>query len=174
MFRQLRQNMGLRALSAWLKTAKCQRKVHTLATARTIGLVFDASADAVRRESTEWAKQLEKEGKKVQLLGYLDQPKPPATAPEFDYFFEKELAWDLRAKSPKALAFEKEAFDMLLCINPNGHLPIAWVAAQSKAAMKIGMVTELPNDLDMQVDTPADKGVKYFAEQLRQYLTSIR
>jgi hypothetical protein len=174
MFRSLRNKMGRRALRQWLHSATRQRAAHTLESAKSIGLLFDANHEKTRRDCLEWAKRLEKSGKKVHLLGYFDLPKPPAEAPGFDYFFLKELAFDLRPKSGKAAAFVAQKLDLLLCIDFDAHLAVEWVAAMSPAAMKIGVATEQPNDFDLQLDTPAERGVPFFVEQLERYLVVIK
>jgi hypothetical protein len=175
MFQQLKQKMGLRALTQWLKTNTSRiRTVHTIASAKTIGLLFDATQEATRRDCLAWADQLTKEGKKVSLLAYYDVTKPLVPAPQHTHFIAKELDFSLRPKSVKAAEFVKERFDLLLSINPNEQLPLAWAAAQSCAAMKIGWATELPNDLDIQIDTPNDRGITYFIAQLKAYLSVIR
>jgi hypothetical protein len=39
--------------------------------------------------------------------------------------------------------------------------------------MKIGFATEQPNDLDLQLETPPEKGIRHFTEQLERYLDTI-
>lgn len=173
MLESIRIALFRRALRNLLATHSRQRNTHTLASARSIGLLFDAGSDQFRKESLEYAKNLEKNGKKVRLLGFYNQKQPPAES-EFDFFFLKELNWSQQpAKSEKANAFVKEKFDLLICLNPQNLPALEWVAAASVAAMKIGPASEHPNDFDLQLDIPQGKGPRYFTEQMQQYLDKI-
>jgi len=62
---------------------------------------------------------------------------------------------------------------LLICLNPADEAPLAWLAIHSEAAMKTGFITEYPNDFDMILEIPAEKGIRYFTEQLHLYLDKI-
>jgi hypothetical protein len=174
MLTNIRQYFFLQNLRRLLAKPQRTRRAHTLETARTIGLLFDATTDKTRREVLGYAQILEKKGKKVRLLGYFDTPQPPAPTPDFAFFFKKETAWTGLPRSEKAAQFAQEKLDLLLALNPDDLPPLTWLAAQSAAAMKVGYATEQPHDLDVQVETPPEKGIRHFAEQLELYLGKIR
>ncbi|MCC6283620.1 MAG: hypothetical protein IT262_23645 [Saprospiraceae bacterium] len=172
MLEKIRSALFKKNLRRALATHKRQRKSHTLESARTIGILFDATQEKHKQETLEFARNLEKKGKKVQLLGYLKVKQPP-TGLSFDFFIQKELDWIGTPKSEKALAFVKEKMDLLIGLNPDDQAPLAWLAAHAQAAMKIGFITEYPNDFDMILEIPAEKGIRYFTEQLHLYLDKI-
>lgn len=172
MFEKLRSALFKKSLRRELATHKRQRKSHTLESARTIGIIFDATQEKHKQETLEFARNLEKKGKKVQLLAYVKTKVAP-TGLDFDFFFQKELDWIGTPKSEKALAMVKEKPDLLLCLNPADEAPLAWVAAHAQAAMKIGFPSDYPNDFDMILEIPAEKGIRYFTEQLHLYLDKI-
>ncbi len=174
MLTNIRQYIFLRNLRYLLAARQRTRRVHTLETARTVGLLFDATADKTRKEVLDYARVLEKKGKKVQMLGYFDTKQPPVPTPDFAFFFKKETTWTGQPKSEKATQFAKEKFDLLLALNPDDQPALTWLAAQSLAAMKIGFASEQPHDLDVQLETPPEKGIRYFAEQLELYLGKIK
>jgi len=174
MFTALRHFFFNKNLRHLLSIQKRARRTHTLETARTVGLLFEASSDKIRQEVSDYARLLEKKGKKVQLLGFFNTPQPPATTPDFPFFFKKETTWTGEPRSQKATAFSTEKLDLLLTLNPGSLSPLTWLAAQSQAAMKIGYATEQPNDLDLQLETPPEKGIRHFTEQLERYLEKIR
>jgi len=172
MIAPLRTILYKKALREMLASKKRHRQVHTFDTARTIGLLFDASSETARRESLEFARLMEKKGKKVSVLGFFNSKQAPE-APGFDSFFLKETSWLGQPKSEKAKAFAAEKFDLLLTLNPDDHPPLEWLAASSQASFKIGFATSRPNDLDIQLETPEGKGIRYFTEQLALYLGKI-
>ncbi len=149
-----------------------QRKIYTLQSARTIGLLFDATSEKTRQEVKQYVQELEKNGAHVRMLGYFKSKELPGQHP-FDFFFQKETTWTGQPKSEKAATFLPEKFDLLLCFNPNDERPLEWISTLSPAAMKIGLATERPHELDIQMEIPADKGLKYFADQLHLYLAKI-
>ncbi|MEO6038445.1 MAG: hypothetical protein ABIQ93_08530 [Saprospiraceae bacterium] len=172
MLERIRFAFFKRALRRALAEGKRLRRIHTLESARTIGLLFDATAEPHRREVMTFAKELEKNGKKMRLLGYIKTKQPPGQQP-FDFFFQKETTWTGQPKSEKANAFIREKFDLLICLDPADERPLEWLCLVSPAAMKIGLATQRPHDLDMQLEIPANKGYAYFAEQLHLYLDKI-
>jgi hypothetical protein len=168
----IRKILFRKGIREQLAQQKRNRQVHTIESARTIGLLFDATSENARKESLEFAKALEKQGKKVHKLGFFNVKKMPDIS-EFDAFSLKETTFTGQPKSDKANQFTREKFDLLLTLNPDDLPALAWVALQSQAAFKIGFATGDPNDYDLQLETPEGKGVKYFTEQLAVYLGKI-
>ncbi|MFN0213930.1 MAG: DUF6913 domain-containing protein [Saprospiraceae bacterium] len=172
MLAPLRTLLFKKALRNLLASQKRSRQVHTLESARTVGVLFDAGSETTRRESLEFVRSLEKQGKKVSTLGFFNMKQTPENQ-IFDSFFAKETTWLGQPKSEKATSFIKQKFDLLLTLNPDELPPLEWLAAQSQAAFKIGFATSRPNDFDIQLETPEGKGIQYFTEQLALYLGKI-
>jgi hypothetical protein len=172
MIEKIRAVFFKNALGKLLAEQKRHRKIHTLDSARSIGVLFDASSEATQKEVAEFVKNLEKDGKKVRLLGFFNA-KQTLSTPTFDSFNLKETAWPGKPKSEKAATFTAEKFDLLLSFNPDDLPALTCVAAASQAAMKIGLATPERNDFDIQLETPDGKGMRFFTEQLRIYLDKI-
>ena len=172
MLAQIRAILFKKALRDLLASQKRVRSVHTLNSARNIGFLFDASTEKARQEVAEFVKKLEKDGKKVKMLGFFNFKQLPESH-RFDSFVLKESTWHGLPKSEKATAFSKEKFDLLLSFNPDDLSQLEWLAAASPAAMKIGLATDHRNDYDIQLETPEGKGVRFFTEQLDIYLDKI-
>lgn len=172
MIDQIRSAFFKNALGKLLAGQKRQRKIHTLNSARTIGLLFDATTESTRKEVQDFAQKLEKEGKKVQIFGFFNIKQAPEN-PGFNHFAQKESTWARIPKSEKAIAFASESFELLLSFNPSELPQLNWIAAASKAAMKIGLASVQPNDFDIQLETPDGKGFRFFTEELRGYLDKI-
>ncbi|HLP95638.1 MAG TPA: hypothetical protein VK168_16455 [Saprospiraceae bacterium] len=172
MIELIRKFLYRKAIREQLTQQKRSRQVHTLDSARTVGLLFDATTEKGRKESLEFAHALEKQGKKVHKLGFFNAKQLPEN-PGFEAFSLKETAFNGEPKSEKASGFAREKFDLLLTLNPDELQALTWVALQSQASFKIGFATSEPNDFDLQLETPEGKGVKYFTEQLAVYLGKI-
>ncbi len=117
MFAALRALLYKKALRDLLASQKRSRQVYTLDSARTVGVLFDATSETARRESLEFVHSLEKQGKKVSALGFFNVKQAPDNHP-FDSFFAKETSWLGQPKSEKAAEFIKQKFDLLLTLNP--------------------------------------------------------
>lgn len=173
MFDNLRFAFFKKALRQMLEKGRRRgRRTHTFQTAKTIGLLFDASTAKDRQEILEWADNFVKSGKTVTLLGYFNEKQLPEN-PGFKAFSKKDLDWKGLPKHPGALAFADTKFDLLLTYNRLEQWPLAWIAACSQAAMKIGVPGKLPHDFDLLLETPSEKGLRFFAEQLALYLDKI-
>jgi hypothetical protein len=173
MLNALRRTFFLKALQQALNTNRRQRRVHTLVTAHSIGILFDATTEKKRQEVADLNKKWQKEGKKVTILGFYNDKKAPAQEPDFPWFFQKETTWTGLPKSEKATAFANEKLDLLLVLNPDELPTLRFVAARSVAAIKIGYAAATPHDLDVQLDAPVEKGLPYFIEHLTKYLNTL-
>ncbi|MCB0528177.1 MAG: hypothetical protein KDC61_01440 [Saprospiraceae bacterium] len=172
MLESIRIALYNKSLRKILAGQKRRRRSHNLESAGTVGILFDASSEKTRREVMEYAHSLEEKGKKVRMFGYFSSKQPPEGHP-FGFFDQKETSWTGVPKSEKATAFAQEHLDVLIYLNPEACKPLEWLAAASQASMKIGFATDRPNDFDLLLETPGDKGIGYFVEQLHHYLGNI-
>jgi hypothetical protein len=173
MLENLRTFFLKRLLRRTLAGQNRQRKVYTIQSARTIAILFDATEEKDRKDVLALVELWQEEHrKKVRLLGFVDN-KQPLGQTQFPQFTPKDLKWNGTLVSEAAKTFLEDKPDLLLCLNKNQVLPLAWVAAASKAAMKIGSATPPPHDFDMVLETPAEKGVRFFVDQLELYLNKI-
>lgn len=172
MFENIRAAFFKNALGQLIAAQKRRRIPHTIESARSIGVLFDAGTDTARREVKDFLAELEQSGKKVRSLGYFNQKQAPES-PGFDSFSLKNASWAGVPNGENAKAFTEEKLDLLLSFNPEDHAPMAWIAAASQAGMKIGSPSRRQHDFDMQLETPEGKGFRYFIEQLRVYLDKI-
>jgi hypothetical protein len=173
MLHSLRQTLLHKAMRQLLVVQKRKRQVFTLESARTVAVLFDATDDKTRREVLGFVENLQKKGKKVNTLGFFNL-KQMTENQTFDFFTLKETTWTGQPKSDKAAAFTSVKTDLLICFNPADLSALSWMAAASQSAMKIGYVSQRPHDLDLQLEIPADKGIRFFIEQMALYLDKIR
>lgn len=172
MLESLRTALLRRSLRHILAAQKRRRHTHTLQTARSIGILFDGTEEKDRREILDFAHSLESPTKKIRLLGFVDVSHPLGQT-LFAQFTQKDLGWMGKPRTEAIDTFVHEPLDVLICLNPRQVELVEWVAAASQAAMKIGTYTDLPNDFDLMLETPAEKGPQYFVSQLEIYLKKI-
>jgi hypothetical protein len=75
LFEKIRLHFFQKRLTKELLNQKRQSQTFTFWNARQIGLLFDATQEADRRDVQDFARALTKEGKKVRLLGYFHTSK---------------------------------------------------------------------------------------------------
>lgn len=174
MLKTLRTALFNRLLRQTLAAQKRKRKIHTLKSANTIGILFDATEEKDRRDVLEFAHNLE-EGhrKRVKLLGFVDTKKHVVGQTLFPQFTQKDLRWNGKPEGDAVQHFLAEKYDLLLCLNPTEANSVAWVAAAVTAFTKIGMPTATPHDFDIMLEAPREKGIPFFLHQLDLYLDKI-
>ncbi|MFZ4633060.1 MAG: DUF6913 domain-containing protein [Saprospiraceae bacterium] len=149
-----------------------KRQTHSLRTARSLALVFDATENQYRQEVLNWAREQEKSGKSIQLLGYFDARQPPED-PGFPFFSKKNRSLNGSWKNTPLDAFADFAPDLLIVLNPKDRLPLIYAAVRSNAAMKVGAPSEWTNDFDLLLETPGHKNLSFFLDQLHFYLEKL-
>lgn len=172
MLESIRSALYKKSLHRVLATQKRHRQAHNFSSAKKIGILFDATTEQTRHEVMTYAAQLVDREKSVRMFGYFKTKQPPESH-AFNFFYQKETTWINVPKSEKAKSFAEEHFDLLIYLDPEECLPLEWLAASSQAAMKVGYATTRPNDFDLLLETPGDKGLPYFIEQLHLYLDKI-
>ncbi len=173
LFENFRRNQFRKALIRQLAQQKRHRKITNILRARSIGILFDGSNGNDARYLVDFSKALAKEGRKVKLLGFVAEKKE-TTPHAFDAVNLKAMTWTGAVKpTPQTEVFLKEKFELLLCVNPVRRRPLEYLAVMANAGMKIGSATDLPNDFDIILETPAGKSAQYFMEQLDVYLEKI-
>lgn len=149
-----------------------KRETHTLRTARSIALLFDATQTDFRQEAIQWARRQEHDGKKVYLLGYFDHRQPPDN-PGFPFFSKKQRALNGTWNTAALETFVREKPDLMVTLNPNDLLAIAYPSLLAQARMKVGAPTSWPQDYDLMIEIPDKKGLEFFFEQMNVYLDKL-
>ena len=174
MLDKLRSAFFRRLLRQTLAAQNRQRKTHTLQSAQSVGVLFDATEEKDRTDVLQFAKRLkEEQKKKVRLLGFVDV-KQPLGQTLFPQITQKELRWNGKPFGAATETFLSEKYDLLLCLNPTQAPVLQWIAAAAMAATKIGTaVADTLHDFDIVLETPVEKGVPFFMDQLDHYLDKI-
>jgi hypothetical protein len=172
LFENFRQSSFKKQLLKNLNQQNRLRKTNTIWSARSIGILFECTDLSKSNEVLDFANALEREGKKVSLLGYNHQKKE-LSAKSYPTFNRSTTTWNGKTKPNVADNFINQKFDLLLVINMEQRRPIEWISANAQAAMKIGSFSDMPHDFDIMLETPNQKSITFFLEQLDFYLDKI-
>jgi hypothetical protein len=143
----------------------------------SIGILYDATDKDNFEVVREFFRDLRSHEKNPVSLGYIDYKEVtfhPLARPESDYFFKDQLNWMKKPSSPVVDNFINEPFDILINLTLEDFHPLDYIAALSKAGLKIGRANSAVSfcyDLTFHLDKEAD--IKSFAYTIIHYLSKI-
>ncbi|MFK7936368.1 MAG: hypothetical protein AB8G22_22830 [Saprospiraceae bacterium] len=156
-----------------LKHAKQQLRVKhnsmNLQQAKHIGILFNATTLEQRKLVLQYVSKLEKQGKKVTLLGFLDQPKSLENL-TFPHYSKQEINWKLEPHSTEVVEFIQKKFDILLVLDTLSNLQFEYISTLSKATFRVGPFTGNIDAYDLMIDTNQTSSLTVFIQQIEQYL----
>jgi len=109
--------------------------------ALNIGIIFTVEDKQKHEAVKELVHQLERDGKKVQVLEFLPEKKNNHDF-KFDFFTIKDVSFWGSLEAPNALKFADTPFDYVFYIDMESNPLILHVLARSKAHCRIGKFSE--------------------------------
>ncbi len=140
-----------------------------LKNAQAIGILFNASTVSSRNTILKYAEELRKRGKRIKLLGYFDDLTDSENFP-FDFYNQKMVDWAYRPKGEAVASFIDQAFDLLMHIDAQTNTHTEYIAALSKAKLRVGPYTEHTYCFDLMIDLSPQAGLRQFIEQMETLL----
>lgn len=151
--------------------------VHTscnFKTARSIGIIFNASNEKEREIVLAYKSRLQREHrKKVRLLGYKDVKELSGEEP-FPCFCNKDLNWNQIPKREDVLEFIGEPFDLLFALHMEDSEPLEFIAATSAARFRIGHYREEKAHCYDLLLYGKGENLQAFIQQVENYLNKIQ
>ncbi|MEI6507819.1 MAG: hypothetical protein WCO54_04995 [Bacteroidota bacterium] len=165
-------------LSRELSQKKVKRAFIPFADVQHIGIVYSADDKNEEEEVVNYANKLRSEGKKVFMMGYVDQKHLPHTKKfnmQSEFFWKEKLnGFNLPIKG-KIGRFLDLDFDLLLNLHTGVSLPMQAIAAYSKAKYRMGSnITGGLDFYDAMIDTGNRKDLIFLIEQIDFYLKAIK
>lgn len=174
----LKNYVGSWQLSREIGQKRLRRKLLPFHQVNQIGILYNAESKENEQQVTAYANQLRAEGKKVFLLGYVDQKNLPPTK---KFLFQSEFYWKeklnginlpIKGKIGQFLSLE---FDLLLNLYFEPLLPLKAVSAYSNAKYRVGSF--IPDGLkyyDFMLDVGATNNLLQLIEEMDFYLRNIK
>lgn len=155
-----------------LSQTKASRTSVEFEMAESIGILFDATEPSNRNKVIAYAQKLIKNGKKVNLLGFVNN-KQKELSFSFKYFTLNEVNWKMIPQGNDVNQFINKKFNILISLCFGKIHPIEYISALSKANLRVGPFSENPNCYDLMIDTPPSKGIDHLIKQVDFYLNRI-
>lgn len=113
--------------------------------AHTVGILFTVEDKQKHHDIKEFIHQLERDGKKVQVLEYLPKKKENYEF-MFDFFTIDDLNFWGTLNSSVANKFATTPFDFLFCVDKESNPLLLYLLSISKAHCRVGRYHELEQD----------------------------
>jgi hypothetical protein len=153
------------------------RKSHNLDSARNIAVLYYIADEDCYKRVDEFVRTLNERNIKVKLACYTDQKFiPHYFIPKLfqDAITLKDINWQFKPVKPFVKDFLGEEFDILIDLSLSEYLPLLYLAANSKAGLKIGRFDESHQEFyDLMIDLTPDATLEYFISQVIHYLNKI-
>ncbi len=163
-----------RALAERIQNAKVTRRITNLDDAKHIGIIYDSTNPDNDIIVTRFSEELRKQGKTVQLMGYIHDTKIDHKA-DITVFNKSNLTWYTTPKDARVDRFVNEPFDLLFAAYNSGNLPLEFVARLSKAKWRVGPFDEKKTDCyDLMINTSGKTELNYFLQQAAHFLKQIK
>ena len=137
-----------------LKKNKVERNAVNFDAAKRIGILFDATNPENETVVNRYKRNLQNNGKQVDMLAYVDDKQEHDTT-LFKYFNRKNLSWTLEPTGTLVEQFIQTPFDILLNLHINTVPPLEYVSALSKAHLRVGQFRDSKEYCyDLMIDIP--------------------
>lgn len=177
MFNQIKNFFGKIILANSIKAKKEKHAFISFDKANEIGIIYNAEDMQNEKKVQQFAGDLRSEGKKVYLLGFINQKEMPyKRVPHIssELFLNTNLTFFRLPDPDKIGRFLDMKFDILFNIYNEETLALQGISVLSKAKYQIGAQMNHATKLfDMTIDTGNNKDLYYLAKQMEYYLKAI-
>lgn len=159
-------------ISSALKKSNSSRSSIAYKKAKSVGIIFSVEDKQKHVDIKEFIRQLEMDGKSIQVLEFLPKKKENYEF-LFDYFSIQDLTFWGNIESPQAIKFANTQFDYLFYIDKEPNLMVLYLLAISKAYCRIGKYTELESPFfEMMIEQNGT--IKNLIENMYKYTKQLK
>jgi hypothetical protein len=176
MFDNLKKRIAYSRIRSEAKNVVRQKQVFNIDEAKTIGIIFRFTTNEDFELLKKYVLYLREMKKKVKAIGYYiskQEPAIPYSKVDYDFVGKSSHNWAGKPTDHLLTNFIDEEYDILIDLNADEDAVITYVAAHSRAKFKIGRYDANDFIHDMLIESPKEKGLKYFLRQIDTYLLKI-
>lgn len=165
--------LHFRALRKKLDKQSFRRNPVEYQKAKKIGVLVDATTPQNIEIVKKFVGTHNNDNRTVKVLAYFNDKEEHPNFP-YSFFGKKEVNLISTPSGQMVEQFINQPFDILfnLCLEKN--LMLSYIAALSKAHMRVGPFQENIEHYDLMIDIPQGKGINYFIQQAEQILENIK
>jgi hypothetical protein len=163
-----------KALKEALSKTQHAHKTVSLETAKTMCILFNAEDPANETVIKKLMTQLQQQGFKIEVMGYISKLPKNRGRVIFNYFTRKEVSWHLVPANNIIENFANTPFDILLNLYTEEILPLEYISAIAKSKFRIGRYIEKKNFYcDMMISLIEKDNLESLIQQIMHYLNKI-
>lgn len=134
-----------------------------------IGVIFTIDSKEKHDTIKSFIKQLEADGKKVDVIAYLPKNKENYEF-LFDFYTAKDISFWGSFTSDKVTSFASKSFDYLFYIDTQSNILNRNILAMSKAKCRVAPFDELNEDYsEMMVQVPKKASITELVNEMYRY-----
>ena len=159
-----------------LRLNKRFKTVSNLETAKTIGILYDATSEDQIKKIAPFVKYFFELKKEVKALGFVNKKKlDDCHIPKlnYDFFYTKDLNWFYKPQNYIIDNFIKKEYDILINLSDKNCIPTKYLVANSLAHFKIGQYEEGYEIYDLMIKLDKKYGKERLMEEIKHYLNLI-
>ena len=172
----IKKKVGKWVFKRELKINKRRKEVCNLESAKSIGILYDASSEEqinLVRPFVSFFFDLKKDVKALGFvnakeLSYCHVPKL-----QYDFFYKKDLNWYYKPQNYIIDNFIKKEHDILINLTDSSFIPIKYLVASSLAHFKIGIYEENYQIYDLMISLTDDRSQQKLMDEIKHYINLI-
>ncbi|MAB94540.1 MAG: hypothetical protein P8P82_03535 [Flavobacteriales bacterium] len=172
----IKKKVGKWVFKRELKINKRRKEVCNLESAKSIGILYDASSEEqinLVRPFVSFFFDLKKDVKALGFvnakeLSYCHVPKL-----QYDFFYKKDLNWYYKPQNYIIDNFIKKEHDILINLTDSSVIPIKYLVASSLAHFKIGIYEENYEIYDLMISLTDDRSQQKLMNEIKHYINLI-
>ena len=159
-----------------LKSNKRKKEVCNLDSAKSIGILYDATNEEQINQIQPFVSYFFNLKKDVKALGYVNAKKllychTPKL--QYDFFYLKDLNWYKKPQNYIIDNFIKKEYDILINLCDSSCIPIKYLVASYVARFKIGQHEDGYEIYDLMISLKEDKSLEKLMSEIQHYLQLI-
>jgi hypothetical protein len=172
----IKQKIGRTILNKSKKNHERKKVFHTFKTARTVGILFDATDHGNYETARAFAKFLLEKKVRIYGLGFADSKEVVnfyQYYTGFNFFTIKDSNWKGIPRNHNINDFIKEPLDILIDLHITNNFSLEYINSMSQASFKIGPLSPKTNLYDFMIDISTNPTSDFLCEQIKHYLSII-
>ncbi|MBN1183571.1 MAG: hypothetical protein JXB49_14875 [Bacteroidales bacterium] len=160
---KIKEKFGYYLLERNIKKASRNVVVHNFDTAKTAGVIFNATHLINFEVVKKFVDFLQYKNIQVTTIGYVHSKKlidHYLFRKGYDFFTKKDLNWYLRPSDRAVSNFLSKPFDILFNLSLETYYPIQYLVGMSKAMFKVGLFNQDEAYLDVMIDIEKEKKIR--------------
>jgi hypothetical protein len=172
----IREFVGRYLLKRKVAKLERQRQVFNFDTARSIGVIFDASLQQNYEKVCKLLNFMIEKKIRVVAIGYIENENAKnmySYQSGVNFFTSNNLNWCRFPNIESVTSFIDLKLDILIDLTTDSWLPVDYVLALSKAKFKVGRYQNSTTYYDMMIDVSKNPSTDFLITQVKHYLSVI-